>query len=209
MKTRLGQMAAAAVAALACVGSVQAHHSISMFDISTPFWVKGTVVTYKPIAPHAMIELAESKDDGRVQRWTIEGPFPGRLGRILKSKGLSTADGFVKPGDTVEVCGFALNEKFSAEKLYPGTDVPTNRFIHAQIIVMPDGHMQSWGPYGKIENCVRRDDKPQLWIDFLNKDPLARDLWCGGLDGYHREFATVPPEAFVEEVGRRMDDPCN
>jgi Family of unknown function (DUF6152) len=70
-------MAAAALAALACAGIAQAHHSIGMFDVSKGYWVKGAVVTYKPGAPHAMIELDAASADGEVQRWTIEGPFPG------------------------------------------------------------------------------------------------------------------------------------
>jgi hypothetical protein len=42
---------------------------------------------------------------------------------------------------------------------------------------MPDGQMQLWGPYGKLENCVRPNDSTQLWLQFLG-NPMARDLWC-------------------------------
>jgi hypothetical protein len=208
MRTRTRQVTVAVLAALAGGGAAEAHHSISMFDISTPFWVKGKVLSYKPIAPHAMLELEAMAADGEIQRWVIEGPFPGRLGRIVAQNKLPSAEGLIEPGDTIEVCGFALNERFSAEKLYPGTGVPANRFIHSQVIVMPDGHMQSWGPYGKIENCVRSGDEPQRWIDFLNRDRLARDLWCDGLDAYHAKFTTVPSKAVVDEIGRRIDNPC-
>ena len=187
----------------------QAHHSISMFDISVPFWVQGTVVSYAPIAPHAIIALEESTVDGQVQQWTIEGPFPGRLNRILSANGLSTAEGFIKAGDVIEVCGFALKQEVSARRLYPDTDLPTNRFVHGQVIVMPDGHMQSCGPYGKLENCVRPNDRTEQWVDFLNADPLARNLWCGGLNAYHKQFATVPPEALVDEVTHLLDAPCD
>jgi hypothetical protein len=51
--------AVAGVSAVAFAVSVQAHHSNGMFDLSTAIWVKGTVVRYEPVSPHAMIELEE------------------------------------------------------------------------------------------------------------------------------------------------------
>jgi hypothetical protein len=76
------------------------------------------------------------------------------------------------------------------------------------VIVMPDGHMQSWGPYGKIQNCIRPNDDVDVWVDFLNADPLAQQLWCLGFQGYQNQFAIVPPEAFVDEVSRRIGMSC-
>ena len=61
MKHRIATYAAA-FAALACAGSLRAHHSSSMFDLSTPIWVKGTVVSYAPVNPHVMIALDVSKE---------------------------------------------------------------------------------------------------------------------------------------------------
>jgi hypothetical protein len=54
--------AAAAGAFVALSGSspAEAHHSVGMFDLSTPIWVKGTVIAYEPIAPNAMIHLEET-----------------------------------------------------------------------------------------------------------------------------------------------------
>ena len=39
MKQRMATYAAA-ITALACAGSLRAHHSSSMFDLSMPIWVK-------------------------------------------------------------------------------------------------------------------------------------------------------------------------
>jgi hypothetical protein len=207
-KPKMMAMSTATAAALVCVGSAHAHHSISMFDISTPVWVKGRVVTYEPIAPHAMIELEAKTEDGRVERWTIEGPWPGRLNRILSQSGTSVAETFITPGDTIEVCGFALKKRFSAKRSHASADPSKNRFLHGHVIVMPDGRMQSWGAYGEMQNCVRPEDETQRWVEFLNEDRLARDLWCSGLDAYHRPFAKVAPEPFVDEVGQRINYPC-
>ena len=127
MKQRIATWAAT-ITALACASPLRAHHSISMFEISAPIWVKGTVVRYEA-------------------------------------------------GDVIEVCGFALKEEYSRPSA--DTDDARPRFVHGHVLVMPDGHMQSWGPYGKLDNCIRPDDQAQSWLDFLSADPLARGLWCG------------------------------
>ena len=90
----------AAMAALAGAGRLHAHHSSSTIDVTTPVWVKGTVVQYEPINPHAMIELDVRGAGGNTQRWTVQGPAPGRLERYHLAKD------FLKAGDVIEACGF-------------------------------------------------------------------------------------------------------
>src|SRR5215471_12993564 len=90
----------AGAAALACAGQLRAHHSISAIEITTPVWVKGTVVQYEPINPHAMIELDVRGADGEMQRWRLQGPNPARLERY------HLASDFLKVGDVIEACGF-------------------------------------------------------------------------------------------------------
>ena len=76
-----------------------------MIEISTPIWVKGTVVLYEPKNPHTMIELDAKNEDGQVERWTVEGPFLGRLARY------DLETDFLKAGDVIEVCGFVPRAK--------------------------------------------------------------------------------------------------
>jgi hypothetical protein len=196
---------AVAIVALTCAGSLRAHHSLSMFDISTSIWVKGTVVRYEPVSPHAMIELEQMKEGGQVQRWTIEGPFPGRLNRILSHNGMAVSRDFLRVGDVIEVCGFALKQE--SQRLYSGTERSSAEFVHGHVLVMPDGRMQSWGPYGKIDNCVRPNDQAQPWANFLNTDPLAREFWCGN-QGVVKGGTTVP-KALVDEIDSLMTHPCD
>jgi hypothetical protein len=195
---------AAATVALACEGSLWAHHSVSMIDVSKSHWVKGTVVRYEPVSPHAMIELEERTQDGQVQVWTIEGPFPGRLNRILNLNGMSAGADFLKPGDIVEVCGFFPKRGTGTS---PNYDAAPRRYVHGQLLVMPGGRLQSWGPYGKIDNCLRPNDQPEPWLDFLNADPLALEFWCNA-----RTFvgvASTAPVGLVEEIDRRLTNkPC-
>jgi hypothetical protein len=181
------------LAALACAGSLRAHHSSAMFDVGTAIWVKGTVVRYNAINPHAMILLEHRREDGQVQRWTVEGPDPGRLARMGIGKG------FVKAGDLIEVCGFAFREQLQNRSALPS--------LHGHLLVMPDGKMHSWGPYGKLENCIRPNDRVQAWLDFMNSDPMARQAWCRSRALV--TVATTSSKSFTDEIERRMAAPCS
>ncbi len=201
MKKKLATWAAA-IAALACVGSLRAHHSVRMIDVSKSVWVKGTVVRYEPISPHTMFELEETSADGQVRRWTIEGPFPGRLSRILSVNGMRADEDFLSAGDVVEVCGF-----FPKRSEVASPDAELLSYVHGHVLVMPDGRMETWGPYGKVDNCVRPDDEPESWLDFLKADPLAQEFWCNsrGFVG----VASTAPKGFVDEINTRLTLPCD
>lgn len=190
--------AAAAFAALACARSLEAHHANLMFDMTTPVWIEGTVVRYEVVNPHTLFEL-DVDEGGRVERWTVEGPFLARLKRM------GADEHFLEPGDAVEVCGFAFKEKLGMRASTAG-GFDTSRFVHGHVLVMPDGHMRAWGPYGKIDNCVRPGDDKQRWIDFLGADPLARDAWCD------RSRAAIPTRAgssaLVAEIREALGDMC-
>jgi Family of unknown function (DUF6152) len=203
MRSRV--VAAIAIATLAASGMASAHHSISTIDISTPVWVKGTVVRYRPGSPHALLELQAQAADGRQERWLMEGPFPGRMARIIALYG-GSLEAYLKPGDVVEICGFRPTSSYSVQRSYSEVTIDPAHFIHAQLLLMPDGQMRVWGPYGKLDNCVRARDTTQAWQQFLNRDALARELWCSGLR--YTRAPSVAPRTFVEDVNRGLAAPC-
>jgi hypothetical protein len=203
MRSRI--VAAIAIAALAWSGLAPSHHSISTIDVSAPVWVKGVVVSYRAGSPHALLEMRAQGADGRQQRWTMEGPFPGRMARIISIYG-GSAEAYLKPGDAVEVCGFRPKSSYAVQRSYGNTTLDPAHFIHAQLLLMPDGQMRAWGPYGKLDNCVRSRDSAQDWLEFLNRDALARDLWCSGLR--ITQTPSVAPRALVEDVNRGLTTPC-
>lgn len=192
----------AAIATLVCAAPLRAHHSISMFDISNTIWVKGTVVRYEPVNPHAFIALEEKRPDGKVRRWTVEGPILARLNRM------GVGRDFLKTGDVIEVCGFALKQKkdISMQDSWRETDGSLPSFVHGHMIVMPEGTLRPWGPYGKLQNCVRPEDQKQSWVNFLDQDPVARDLWCA------RISSSAPTRAdsktLVDAIDRLIANPC-
>jgi hypothetical protein len=189
---------AAALTALACMASARAHHSISMFDIGRPVWVKGTVVSFELINPHVMLGLEQQGDNGQVERWRVEGPglnsfTRGGLGRD-----------FLHVGDVIEVCGFAVKDEVRARNPAAAGSAP--RSVHGHVVVMPDGHLRLFGGYGKPENCIRPGDAASAWASFLNTDSRGRNVWCGSR-GF-TDFSSLPPSALVDEINRLMANPC-
>lgn len=190
---------AAALAALAFAAAARAHHASILVDLSHPVWIAGTVVRYERINPHTLFELDVVEGD-TVRRWTVEGPFLARLKRM------GVDDDFLKPGDRLEVCGFPLKE---------GVTLPASSselrgraaFVHGHVLVLPNGQLRSWGPYGKTDNCVRPGDRAEAWVDFLNADPLAWEAWCD------RARAAIPTRGdsrpLVAAIARAMAEPCD
>jgi hypothetical protein len=187
---------ATALMALTFVGSLQAHHSISMFDIGKPIWIKGTVVRFDAINPHVMFTLERELGDGHVQRWTVEGPGLHTFSRM--------GGDYLKPGEVVEVCGFGFKEEVLARN--SGLDAlgRARPNLHGHVLVMSDGHMRIFGGYGKLVNCVRETDQVEAWVTFLNSG--ARDAWCNSR--VFSNFPSVASQTFVDEVNRQMANPC-
>lgn len=143
-------MWAAAIVALAWPGALAAHHSLARFDTTTPVWVKGTVIRFDRVAPHARI-LIEQKDGGKTQRWSIDGPAPNALDRVGIGKD------FLKEGEVVEVCGFPLKPEFeeqSAAALGANPSLSLGRAFSGHLLVMPDGKRQYWSDYGVLQKCL-------------------------------------------------------
>jgi hypothetical protein len=129
--------------ALLQAGSLLAHHSLANHDTTKPVRVKGTIVQFHPINPHSFIYLEEKGADGQTRRWAVEGPSALQLTRRGLEKSL-------KPGDVVEVCGYAPREAlmWQIASADPKAVSLAGRLITAELLVMPDGQEQSWGDYG-------------------------------------------------------------
>ena len=185
---------------LASASALHAHHSISMFDISTSVWLEARFTGFDRVNPHTIIQLDETMADGGARHWSIEGPAAFQLDR----RGV-TLDS-LRPGDVIEVCGFALKDEFRAARSpETGRGYPPD-FLHGHLLVLPGGEMRAWGSYGKMENCIRPGDSVQSWVDFVNSDARAHMLWCGSR-GFSAVASTAPP-GFVAEVDGRIETPC-
>jgi len=144
-----------------------------------------------------MVEVEETTSDGKVKRWTVEGPALFRFERMDLDKS------FLSEGDVVEVCGFTPKRL-----LDPGIpNGPRPPFIHGHLLVKANGQRSPWGSYGKMENCVRPGDETQSWAHFLNANQFARILWC---NPYRTTVPTIAASsALVDEINRLMASPCS
>jgi hypothetical protein len=202
----------AAIAALAGVGSVQAHHSGYAYE-TTPIWVKGTVVRFERVNPHTITTLEDSGEYGQVHRWAVEGPGQFQLER------LGIEDDVPKIGDVIGVCAFPYKPASELSRIWPGVDFSVRRsfqtddgtprqFVAGHVLVLPDGRKQFWEPHGVIAECIRSTDKQrQSWLDFLNGNPRARQAWCEQR-GYQSIQSTASLKAFVDEINSLIAKPC-
>ena len=134
----------AVTAVLVSGGPVLAHHSLANHDTTKAVRVKGTIVQFHAINPHSVIYLEEKNAEGQmIRRWAVEGPAGTQLAR----RGLEK---IVKAGDVIEVCGYQPKEPlmWQIASANPGAVSLAGRLITAELIVMPDGKIQSWGDYG-------------------------------------------------------------
>ena len=147
----------AAIAVLASAGSLAAHHSLARFDTTTAVHVKGTVVSFLRVNPHSIIFLDQTREDGQIQRWAVDGPAPNQLDRMRVEKDI------LKAGDVIEVCGFVTKEGVPSQRapqksasvgLDPATPNMTGQVLNGHLLVMPDGTRRFWSDYGHLEKCL-------------------------------------------------------
>lgn len=192
------------VLTLAVTRPAQAHHSISMFDLTTPIWVEGTVVAYEAVNPHAQMVLEESVD-GVVRRWTVEGPSLRRISQMGTEPAV---------GDDIAVCGFDLKDTIRTQSPTADPYRRSDQFMHGHTLSMPDGHWELFGSYGSLAECIRSSgDRRESWLAFLDSDdPRAREFWCGQRRGILRQSASsdwaASLVALVDEINASMARPC-
>jgi len=141
---------------LAWPGGLTAHHSLVRFDTTTTIWIKGTVVRFDRVNPHAKFVLAQTRADGQTQRWIVDGPPLNNLSRM------GIGEDFLKAGDVVEVCGFGLKEE--APTMTP------ERPISGHLLVLPGGKRQFWSDYGVLQKCLG----PGEDVEALKREAFGR-----------------------------------
>jgi hypothetical protein len=192
-----------ALAALAFAGSLQAHHSGSMYD-PTPVWLKGTVVRFENIDPHT-ITTVEERSDGQVRRWSIEGP-----GQFQLAVGTKVP----QVGDVLEFCGFPYKSAAELSRLFPGVDFSwrsspqADDRVWGHLMVTPDAETRLWNPHGMLSECMRSsDDRRQSWLEVLGSNTSLRQRWCQERNSEHVR-STAALHSFVEEIDKLIEPPC-
>jgi len=82
---------------IGAAGTVAAHHSPVMFDMTKSVTIEGTVVEFSWTNPHSSIQLDVPGAGGATERWGVEMGSPNSM---VKAGWKSN---IVKPGDKVSV----------------------------------------------------------------------------------------------------------
>jgi uncharacterized protein DUF6152 len=206
----------AALAALACAGSVQAHHTHYLYQ-TTPIWISGTVTRLELKNPHAITTLEGRSGNGQAQVWTVEGPSQMELERRNGSN-----EYLPKVGDLLEVCAYAYR---TAEEIAGDSRLPSGsrltpaqlestpegaspRLVLGHLLVTTGGAMRVWEPYGVIGECMRSsNDQKQSWIERLNTNPEARKFWCDQ-KGRDAVESNALLKEYIEQTNALLDEPC-
>ena len=208
----------AGLAALACAGSVQAHHSHLDYQ-TTPIWISGTVTRFELKNPHALTTLEGRSENGQALVWTVEGPSQTELAR---RKG--NDEYLPKVGDTLAVCAYPyrpVEEIASDPRLVPylddsilrrleatTTESASPRLILGHMLVTTGGAMRVWEPYGNIGECMLSSNQPrQSWLERLNANPEARKFWCEQRERNAAQ-SNASLKEFVEETNALLYEPC-
>lgn len=207
-------------AALACAGAVRAHHSGYMYQ-TTPIWISGSVTRVELKRPHTITTLEGKGADGQVRVWAVEGPGFDQTGFDRRA---TSGEYVPRVGDTLEVCAFPYkpaDEIARDKRLVPGLDASgrerlerattegaSPRFVAGYMLATPD-EIGLWEPHGFVSECIRSsNDRRQRWIDFLNADSKAHELWCGERTRYAAIQSNASFHELVEELTALLDDPC-
>jgi uncharacterized protein DUF6152 len=86
------------------VGSLQAHHSAAMFDMSKTVTLQGTVKEFQYTNPHSWLQVLVMSPDGKTVEWGFETEGPSTLLRVgIKSKTF-------QPGDKVTIVAHPMRD---------------------------------------------------------------------------------------------------
>src|ERR1700674_1709516 len=80
-------------------GTIHAHHGTAAYDTAKSLTLKGVVMSFEFINPHAEIRVAVTDENGRTVNWLAETNNPNRLARRGWNRNV------LKAGDTITIVG--------------------------------------------------------------------------------------------------------
>lgn len=98
-----GRWLAAGVALILAAVPLQAHHSLSEYDMNAPIELRGTVSRVDWVNPHIFIHLDVTRPDGTHETWQVEADSPSVLHKAKLSRTMFPV------GIVVRIQGFRAN----------------------------------------------------------------------------------------------------
>lgn len=146
-----------ALVLLTICAPLYAHHSVGVFETTTPIVVKGVIADVNFANPHSVIFIDVMDTDGKPVRWAVENS--GTLA-MTRQRGLDEKR--LVAGDPIAVCGYAPKHAYpTAEELAQRSEPPAvppwwgnaGKVITGRLLVLKDGPAEDWSHYGPLDVC--------------------------------------------------------
>lgn len=147
---------AACAAALSFTGSLEAHHSSSLFDVTTPIRLEGVIAAVHFANPHSFILVDVVGSDGNRVRWAVENS-----GTLAMTRQRGFGEETLQVGDPIEVCGYApkRSQATAEEGARRASPRPAPwwgegmRALTGRLLILKSGPAEHWSRYGPLEPC--------------------------------------------------------
>lgn len=136
---------------------VYAHHSVLVFETSTPIVVEGHIAEVKFANPHSSIFIDVVDSNGQKERWAVENS-----GTLAMTRQRGFDDKSLQVGDPIEVCGYApkpsnrATEELStseATQSVPPWWEGASKVITGRLLILKSGPAEHWSHYGPLDAC--------------------------------------------------------
>ena len=134
-----------------------AHHSVGVFETTTPIVLKGVIAGVNFANPHSAIFIDVMDANGDTVRWALENSATLAMTR---QRGFDEKRLLV--GDPIEVCGYAPKRAYpTADELAQRSEPPavppwwgnSNKVITGRLLILKDGPAEHWSHYGPLDVC--------------------------------------------------------
>ena len=134
-----------------------AHHSVLVFETSTPIVVKGHIAEVKFANPHSSIFIDVVDSDGQYVRWAVENS-----GTLAMTRQRGFDEQTLQVGDPIEVCGYAPKSSNPAAGGGAASDARprapawwegASKVITGRLLILKSGPAEHWSHYGPLDAC--------------------------------------------------------
>lgn len=141
-----------------------AHHSVLVFETSTPIVVMGSIAEVHFANPHSSIFIDVVEANGQRVRWAVENS-----GTLAMTRQRGFDENSLQVGDAIAVCGYAPKRAYPTAEELSSSDTPravpawwggADRVITGRLLLLKSGPAEHWSHYGPLEACQSLLESP-------------------------------------------------
>lgn len=146
-----------ALALVACTTPLLAHHSVLVFETTTPIVLKGEISSVYWGNPHSSILVDVMDADGGTVQWAVENS-----GTLAATQHRGFDDSALQVGAPITACGYAPQQAYPSREELAARDNPprvpdwwggVNKVITGRLLVLSSGPAEHWSHYGPLDVC--------------------------------------------------------